>query len=62
VSSEETLIGELETIDLHHGAYSANPPYTLIEVIGTPITSLIKNEFGQFGFNDFRETPNGFEH
>jgi hypothetical protein len=47
---------------LHDGSYSANPPYTLIEVIGTPITSRIKNEFGQFVFNDFRETPNGFEH
>ena len=61
VSSEETLIGKLETIDFASRSYSANPPYTLIEVIGTPITSRIKNQFGQFGFNDFRETANGFE-
>jgi hypothetical protein len=61
VSSEEMLIGKLETIDFASRLLFCESPYTLIEVIGTPITSRIKNEFGQFGFNDFRETPNGFE-
>lgn len=31
-SPEELLIGELASIDLHHGAYSADPPYTVIDV------------------------------
>ena len=28
-SREDALINELSTIDLHHGAYSADPPYTV---------------------------------
>jgi hypothetical protein len=30
-SSEETLINELDTIDLHHGSYSADPPHTVLK-------------------------------
>src|SRR5450631_2624570 len=33
-SPEEMLIGNLGTIDLHHGFYSADPPYTVLEMQG----------------------------
>jgi hypothetical protein len=59
-SPEDILINELDTIDVHHGTYSANPPYTVLEVIGTAINGRLKTELSQFGFDDFRETPNGF--
>jgi hypothetical protein len=59
-SSEDILINELDTIDLHHGTYSANPPYTVLEVIGTMITARVKAELAQFGFDEFHETPQGF--
>jgi hypothetical protein len=59
-SSEDILINELDSIDLHHGAYSANPPYTILDVIGTAITAKLKAELAQFGFNEFQETPQGF--
>jgi hypothetical protein len=59
-SSEDMLIHELDTIDLHHGAYSANPPYTVLDVIGTAITARLKAELEEFGFDDFQERPNGF--
>ena len=59
-SSEDMLINELDTIDLHHGAYSANPPYTVLDVIGTAITARLKAELEEFGFDDFQEQPNGF--
>lgn len=59
-SLEDILINELDTIDLHHGTHSANPPYTVLEVIGTAITARLKAELGQFGFNEFQETPQGF--
>jgi len=59
-SSEDMLINELGTIDLHHGTYSANPPYTVLEVIGTLITARLKAELGECGFDDFQETPQGF--
>jgi hypothetical protein len=40
-SSEDILINELDTIDLYHGTYSTNPPYTVIEVIGTGISDKV---------------------
>jgi len=59
-SSEDMLINELDTIDLHHGPYSASPPYTVLDVIGTAITARLKAELGEFGFDDFQETAQGF--
>jgi hypothetical protein len=59
-SPEDALIQELETIDLHHGVHSANPPYTVVEVIGTGISDRIKGKFAEFGFNHFEPTSQGF--
>jgi hypothetical protein len=58
--SEDVLINELDTIDLHHGTYSANPPYTVLEVIGNAITSRLKKELSEFGFDEFQATSQGF--
>lgn len=59
-SPEDMLINELDTIDLHHGTYSANPPYKVLDVIGTPITARLKVELGEYGFDNFQETARGF--
>lgn len=59
-SSEDILINELDTIDLHHGTHSATQPYTVLHVIGTAITGRLKAELAQFGFDDFQEAPQGF--
>jgi hypothetical protein len=59
-SSEDILINELDAIDLHHGIHSANPPYTVLEVIGIGITARLKAELSHFGFDDFQQTDQGF--
>lgn len=59
-SPEDTLMQELETIDLHHGVYSANPPYTVVEVIGTGISEKVKEKLAEFGFDQFEPTSEGF--
>jgi hypothetical protein len=59
-SPEDALIHELETIDLHHGVCSANPPYTVVEVIGTGISDRVKQNFAEFGFDQFEPTSEGF--
>ena len=59
-SSEDILINELDTIDLHHGTYSANPPYTIIEVIGSDISDKAKEALAEFGFDHIEATPQGF--
>src|SRR5450755_2439567 len=41
-SPEEMLLGKLDTIELHHGSHSANPPFTVIEVFGAQLSSKAK--------------------
>jgi hypothetical protein len=59
-SPEDILINELDTIDEHHGIYSANPPYTVLEAIGTSISERPRSKLSQFGFNQFETTSKGF--
>jgi hypothetical protein len=59
-STEQALLSEINTIDLHHNAYSANPPYTVLEIIGTSLTGKIKSELNRYGFNEFSATSDGF--
>jgi hypothetical protein len=59
-SPEEALVSELDTIDLHHGIRSANPPYTVLEVVGTNLTVALESTLSQLGFNQFEATPRGF--
>jgi len=59
-SSEDILVHELDTIDDHHGVDSANPPYTIIEVIGTGISKRVQDELAVFGFDRFEPTSEGF--
>jgi hypothetical protein len=59
-SPEDSLLNELDTIDLHHGTYSADPPYTVLEVVGAEINERVKTGLSEFGFNEFQTTANGF--
>jgi hypothetical protein len=60
MSPEQLLLSELETIDLHHGSYSADPPYTVLEIYGVALSRPIEAALAEFGFNQFRPTENGF--
>ncbi len=60
LSAEDLLVSQLDTIDLHHGTYSASPPYTILEVLGVPLSDRIKTELSEFGFNEFNVTAAGF--
>ena len=59
-SPEENLLGVIDTIDLHHGTYSASPPCKVLEVIGTAATDKIRTELAEYGFNQFHSRPGGF--
>ena len=59
-SPEEMLLNELDTVDLHHGPHSANPPYTILQVIGARLTNQITAELSSYGFDEFHETADGF--
>ncbi len=60
LSAEDLLVSQLDTIDLHHGIHSANPPYTILEVLGVSLGDRIKAELSEFGFNEFNVTATGF--
>ncbi len=57
---EEWCIGELPAIDLHHGEYSANPPYRAIQVYGVEPTERIGTAFAEYGMTNITKTADGF--
>jgi|SRR5271163_1405648 len=59
-SPEDMLLSHLNTIELHHGSYSADPPFTVIEVLGTELTDKAKRQLSEYGFNEFQVIPSGF--
>jgi hypothetical protein len=59
-SPERSLIGQIDTIDLHHGIYSADPPYSVLDVIGVAITEGIKSALEQNGFTEIHPLEAGF--
>jgi hypothetical protein len=59
-SPEELMIEELGSIDLHHGAYSADPPYTVLEILGARLTDNAKHALAAYGFVEFHEHSTGF--
>jgi len=60
-SPEEILIDHIGTIDEHHGIYSADPPYTIISVVGGTLTPEVREALAEFGFDSFIATEMGFE-
>jgi hypothetical protein len=58
--AEDRFLDELYVIDLHHGPYSTNTPYTELEVVGVDLTATIRAALAHFGFNQFTQARNGF--
>ena len=59
-SPEDWLLSEIKTIDLHHGEMSHEPPWSVINVIGTRWTKRIQEELTRFGFEEHEDTTEGF--
>jgi hypothetical protein len=53
-------MGELETIDLHHGPCSAEFPYVVLRVIGAILTAKLEEALRSYGFASFDSAPDGF--
>ena len=60
IAPEDFFLAELDMIDLHHGPHSTNTPYTEFEVVGCPLTTLIREALTQLGFTDFDYRQSGF--
>ena len=53
-------MSELDKIDLHHGSHSANPPYSILEVLGGLLSDRVIAELSQYGFDEFHPSAAGF--
>jgi hypothetical protein len=60
-SPEDWLLARISDIDLHHGNFSHNPPWSILNVIGVCWSQRIAEELAQFGFTQHVETKVGFE-
>jgi hypothetical protein len=49
-----------DKIDLPHGSHSANPPYTILEVLGEPLRDRVIAELSQYGFDEFHSSVQVF--
>lgn len=59
-SASEGCLKMLDTIDLHHGQYSSDPPYSVLEIVGAPLSQSVKSAIEALGFKKFESTVNGF--
>jgi hypothetical protein len=59
-SAEALFVEILETVELHHGTFSADPPCEILEVIGVAATERIRTALADIGFAVVVETPQGF--
>ena len=57
---DEVLLGLIDTVDLHHGVYSADPPYSEVEVYGVGLTASIEHALRTLGFAHFQPAGEGF--
>ena len=57
---DEWCVNVLGDIDLHHGAFSHDPPYTVLEIYGAGPTPNLRAALGERGFTTIMERPDGF--
>ncbi len=57
---EDWLISELDVIELHHGEFSREPPYTVLNVVGVTWSERIQEQFSKLGFDQHEITKSGF--
>jgi len=60
VAAEDQLLAALGTIDLHHGPYSTNTPYSVLTVIGAQLTEPVRVALSELGFSTFQQPSDGF--
>lgn len=60
-NTSDMFLWQLDSIDLHHGEYSADPPYSVLYVVGAECSEQIRRELSDFGFNELKDTDEGFE-
>ena len=59
-SPATAFLDQLGQIDLHHGPYSSDAPYRVLEVVGVALTSDIEASLKDLGFDGYQPIQLGF--
>lgn len=59
-SRNEQFLSVIEAVELHHGHFSSQTPYLILEVLGTPMTEAIRGALEALGFSQFTSDGDGF--
>ena len=59
-SPEDIFVKIIDTVDLHHGELSHDPPWSVLEAYGTKLSSTIEAKLQMFGKGRVEQTTNGF--
>lgn len=59
-TAEMSLLSILDTVELHHGQYSHDPPLSIIEVLGTDVTDAIREALAALEFTQIHPSHEGF--
>jgi hypothetical protein len=59
-SPERSLLSILDTVELHHGEYSHDPPLAVIHVLGVHPTDAICNALAELGVTEITAADHGF--
>ena len=59
-SAEDIFVNILDDVDLHHGEFSHEPPWSIIEVYGVSVTQRIKSELSRYEEGRFEILEDGF--
>lgn len=59
-SPETTFLDVVADVDLHHGEYSKERPWTDLHVFGVTLTPTIQDALSGYGIHNFSSTPTGF--
>jgi hypothetical protein len=57
---EDWLLDILDAVESHHGEHSQSPPYSVLRVVGTPLSQRLRRELGECGFVRFEDSADGF--
>jgi hypothetical protein len=59
-TAEDEFLRILDTVDEHHGPYSSEPPYSLLEVTGCAPSQRVIEVLSDLGFTVSTSTSEGF--
>jgi hypothetical protein len=57
---EASFVTILGVVEEHHGAYSREPPLSVIEVVGLEPSGAVRGELDAYGFAQIELSENGF--